>query len=89
MSTYEDLKAWFELKAWFCRDTEKAIELEKDIIKAAGGNKTAGRRVRKYMQQIRADAKSVRIEMMDYRKEVDEVKAQKKAKALKKAEANA
>lgn len=73
--------AYEELMTWFVGESEKKILLEKDFIKASQGNKTAGRRVRKYMQQIRQDAKQVRVEVMGFIRRAEELKAQRKAEA--------
>lgn len=44
-------------------------EVEEDIRKAEGGNKAAGTRVRKKMQEIKAAAQSVRTEILGSRGE--------------------
>ena len=40
---------------------------EDDIIKAEGGNKAAGTRVRKSMQEIKQAAQNVRIKILEAR----------------------
>ena len=42
-------------------------EVEEDMKKAAGGNKAAGTRVRKSMQDIKALAQELRKEMLELR----------------------
>jgi hypothetical protein len=42
-------------------------EIESDISKAEGGNKAAGTRVRKQMQQIKQAAQSVRNRILEIR----------------------
>ncbi len=42
-------------------------EIEADINKAEGGNKAAGTRVRKQMQQIKQAAQSVRNRVLEIR----------------------
>ena len=42
-------------------------EIEADINKAEGGNKAAGTRVRKQMQQIKQAAQSVRSRVLEIR----------------------
>ncbi len=54
MQEYDDLK----------RLTEEA---ESDISKAQGGNKAAGTRVRKQMQQIKQAAQAVRNKVLEMR----------------------
>ncbi len=54
MQEYENLKAL-------------AAEIENDINKAEGGNKAAGTRVRKQMQQIKQAAQSVRNRILEIR----------------------
>ncbi len=54
MQEYENLKAL-------------AAEIESDINKAEGGNKAAGTRVRKQMQQIKQAAQSVRNRILEIR----------------------
>lgn len=43
-------------------------EVAEDVFKAAGGNKAAGTRVRKIMQDIRNAAQEVRKKILDMRK---------------------
>jgi len=54
MEAYENLKALVEAAA-------------DDIAKAQGGNKAAGTRVRKSMQDIKAAAQDVRIKILELR----------------------
>lgn len=54
MQEYEDLKVL-------------VAEIEGDINKAEGGNKAAGTRVRKQMQQIKQAAQSVRNRILEIR----------------------
>lgn len=54
MQEYEELKAL-------------VAEIEADINKAEGGNKAAGTRVRKQMQQIKQAAQSVRNRVLEIR----------------------
>lgn len=54
MQEYEDLKKLVE-------------QAEDDIRKAEGGNKAAGTRVRKQMQQIKQSAQSVRSKVLEIR----------------------
>lgn len=42
-------------------------EAEEDIAKAQGGNKAAGTRVRKTMQDIKNAAQTVRVKILDLR----------------------
>jgi hypothetical protein len=42
-------------------------ECEADLAKAEGGNKAAGTRVRKYMQDIKAAAQDVRKKILEIR----------------------
>ena len=42
-------------------------EIEDDLIKAEGGNKAAGTRVRKAMQDIKAAAQEVRVKILESR----------------------
>ncbi len=42
-------------------------EAEDDIRKAAGGNKAAGTRARKAMQEIRETAQAIRVEILSKR----------------------
>jgi hypothetical protein len=54
MLEYEDLKVLVS-------------EIESDINKAEGGNKAAGTRVRKQMQQIKKAAQNVRNRILEIR----------------------
>lgn len=54
MQEYEDLKRFVE-------------EAESDIKKASGGNKAAGTRIRKQMQQIKQAAQAVRNKVLELR----------------------
>ncbi len=54
MQEYEDLKAL-------------VAEIEADINKAEGGNKAAGTRVRKQMQQIKQAAQTLRSRVLEIR----------------------
>lgn len=56
MQEYEELKRLVE-------------EAESDIRKAEGGNKAAGTRVRKHMQQIKSAAQTVRNKVLELRSE--------------------
>lgn len=42
-------------------------DVEDDVIKAQGGNKAAGTRVRKAMQDIKAAAQEVRVKILEAR----------------------
>ncbi len=42
-------------------------EAEEDVAKAAGGNKAAGTRVRKAMQDIKSAAQAVRVKVLEGR----------------------
>ena len=46
---------------------ELVASAEEDIIKAEGGNKAAGTRVRKSMQDIKQAAQQVRIKILEQR----------------------
>ena len=54
MQDYEDLK-------------KLVADIENDLIKAEGGNKAAGTRVRKQMQAIKKSATSIRGKMLEIR----------------------
>jgi hypothetical protein len=54
MQEYEDLKVL-------------VAEVENDILKAEGGNKAAGTRVRKQMQKIKQAAQLVRNRVLEIR----------------------
>jgi hypothetical protein len=43
------------------------VQVEDDMAKAASGNKSAGTRVRKAMQDIKAAAQEVRIKILESR----------------------
>ena len=43
--------------------------VEDDVMKAAGGNKSAGTRVRKLMQDIKNCAQAVRVKVLENRDE--------------------
>lgn len=47
-------------------------EVEEDIRKAEGGNKAAGTRVRKKMQEIKAAAQVVRTQILESREDEGE-----------------
>ncbi len=51
MLEFEDLK-------------KKVAEVEEDLVKAEAGNKAAGTRVRKGMQDIKALAQAVRVKIL-------------------------
>lgn len=57
------------------REYEQLKELvaaaEEDVIKAQGGNKAAGTRVRKTMQEIKQAAQEVRVAILESRSEGD------------------
>lgn len=44
-------------------------EVEEDVRKAVGGNKAAGTRVRKKMQEIKAAAQTLRTQILESREE--------------------
>jgi hypothetical protein len=48
---------------------ELVVGAEEDFRKAAGGNKAAGTRVRKIMQEIKAKAQEIRTSMLESRGE--------------------
>jgi hypothetical protein len=54
MQAYEQLK-------------QLVAEAEEDIRKAEGGNKAAGTRARKQMQEIKAAAQAVRVAILEIR----------------------
>ncbi len=56
MQEYEDLKTL-------------VAEIETDVNKAQGGNKAAGTRVRKQMQQVKQAAQAVRNRILEIRTE--------------------
>jgi hypothetical protein len=57
MQEYEDLKTL-------------VAEIENDLNKAEGGNKAAGTRVRKQMQQIKKVANAIRSKILELRSSV-------------------
>jgi hypothetical protein len=50
-------------------------EAEDDVNKAVGGNKAAGTRVRKKMQEIKSAAQNVRVKILEGRDEGDDAPA--------------
>lgn len=46
---------------------QKVAAAEEDIIRAQGGNKAAGTRVRKMMQEIKQAAQDVRLKILEQR----------------------
>lgn len=46
-------------------------EIEDDLNKAVGGNKAAGTRVRKRMQEIKAEAQKIRQRILEGREEAE------------------
>ena len=54
MQEFEDLK-------------KKVQEVEEDLVKAETGNKAAGTRVRKGMQDIKSIAQAVRLKILESR----------------------
>lgn len=46
---------------------ELVAAAEEDLLKAEGGNKAAGTRVRKHMQEIKAAAQDVRKKILEVR----------------------
>ena len=48
---------------------QMVADVEDDVIKAEGGNKAAGTRVRKAMQEIKQAAQTVRIKILEERVE--------------------
>ena len=55
-------------------------QVEEDLKKAEGGNKAAGTRVRKVMQEIRQAAQDLRAAILDARNEGDQAPAPAPAK---------
>lgn len=51
----------------FDRLKQMLTEVEEDVKKAEGGNKAAGTRVRKYMQDIKTLAQEVRKKILEVR----------------------
>ena len=45
------------------------VSIEEDVKKAAGGNKTAGTRVRKLMQEVKNHAQALRVKVLENRNE--------------------
>lgn len=62
MQEYEQLK-------------QLVAEVEDDVNKAMGGNKAAGTRVRKKMQEIKSAAQNVRIKVLEGRDSGDSAPA--------------
>jgi len=56
LETYEQLK-------------DMIANVEDDVRKAAGGNKAAGTRVRKTMQEVKNLAQAVRVKVLENRSE--------------------
>lgn len=54
LETYEQLK-------------NLVAEIEEDVRKAAGGNKAAGTRVRKHMQDVKNKAQELRVKVLEQR----------------------
>ncbi len=54
LETYEQLK-------------ELVVSIEDDVRKAAGGNKAAGTRVRKLLQDVKNRAQALRVEVLENR----------------------
>jgi hypothetical protein len=54
MVEYEQMKA-------------KVLEIEQEVIKAEGGNKAAGTRVRQTMQEVKTLAQTVRQKILELR----------------------
>ena len=48
---------------------QMVTDIEDDLTKAEGGNKAAGTRVRKAMQEIKQMAQTVRIKILESRSE--------------------
>ncbi|MAX25719.1 MAG: histone H1 [Phycisphaeraceae bacterium] len=48
---------------------QQIAEVEQDVRKAAGGNRAAGTRVRKAMQEIKATAQDLRTKVLEAREE--------------------
>ena len=46
---------------------QQVAEIEEDLRKAAGGNKAAGTRVRKAMQDIKNTAQALRVKVLENR----------------------
>lgn len=56
LETYEQLKTMIE-------------SLEDDVRKAAGGNKAAGTRVRKQLQEVKNVAQALRVQVLETRED--------------------
>lgn len=56
------LEAYEQLK-------RQVAEVEEDVRKAAGGNKAAGTRVRKSMQDIKNAAQALRVKVLENRED--------------------
>lgn len=54
LQAYEDLK-------------NLVMSIDDDVRKAAGGNKAAGTRVRKHMQDIKNQAQALRVKVLETR----------------------
>jgi hypothetical protein len=50
---------------------ELVSSIESDLVKAEGGNKAAGTRVRKQMQEIKKVAQEVRTKILEQRSDDD------------------
>lgn len=48
---------------------QQVAEVEQDVRKAAGGNRAAGTRVRKAMQDIKATSQELRTKVLEAREE--------------------
>ena len=48
---------------------QQIAEVEQDVRKAAGGNRDAGTRVRKAMQEIKATSQDLRTKVLETREE--------------------
>ncbi|MBL4699913.1 MAG: hypothetical protein JKX85_01520 [Phycisphaeraceae bacterium] len=48
---------------------QQVAEVEQDICKAAGGNRAAGTRVRKVMQEIKATSQELRTKVLEARED--------------------
>jgi hypothetical protein len=48
---------------------QQIAEVEQDVRKAAGGNRAAGTRVRKAMQDIKATAQDLRTKVLETRED--------------------
>jgi hypothetical protein len=61
------------------------LEAEEDVAKAEGGNKAAGTRVRKTMQDIKNAAQDIRKKVLELRTDGDEAPAAPAAPAAPQA----